>query len=359
MAKPIFMAAATLAVTALHLTALPRLAAAATVKWSEMDVISPLTDDDGESATNISGVNCIASAGKLVCLVIDDEGRLAQAATIDGSKLKGGGKIRLLEKDAPTNIVGKEPTVVACSKKKDKFKDLDGEAVAHGGKFFYVAGSHGCSRNSNKFRASSFILARIPDDAVAKASDADPNAPEDKVSATTSYRLSEALLAASTVKASFAKDLMTDNGMNIEGLVVLDGTLYAGLRAPILATKSYMIAIDVAALFDAARTIEAKDVREVDLDLGGRGIRDLAVLADGRLLVLSGPAQAQTLSFALHVVDPKSGSASQLAELDGIPADWKAEALQILRQGPDELDLLIMFDGAKSGGPRKYSIDLK
>ncbi|WP_456720542.1 DUF3616 domain-containing protein [Bradyrhizobium sp. USDA 4350] len=353
-------AVATLAFAALYLTALPRLAGAATVKWSEIDIASPLTDDDGETATNISGVNCIASASRLACLVIDDQGRLAQAATLDGSKLTGAGKIRLLKKgSAPANIVGNEPTSFACSKGKDKFMDLDGEAVAHDGKSFYVAGSHGCSRNSNKFRASSFILARIPDEAVIKGATADSSAPEDETSAETSYRLSEALLAAPTVKASFAKDLMTDNGANIEGLVVLEGTLYAGLRAPIVATRSYMIAVDVGALFDAARSIGAKDVREVDLDLGGRGIRDLAVLADGRLLVLSGPAQAQNLSFALHAVDPKSGSASPLAEFDEIPTGWKAEALQILRQGPEELDLLIMFDGAKSGEPRRYSIDLK
>jgi hypothetical protein len=53
----------------------------------------------------------------------------------------------LIGKDGPpADIVGKEPTVDNCSRKNDKFKDLDGEAVAHDQQSFYVVGSHGCSQ---------------------------------------------------------------------------------------------------------------------------------------------------------------------------------------------------------------------
>ena len=334
---------------------------AASVKSAGMEIAAPLTDDDAEEATNISGISCLTPAGgKHVCLVLDDQGRLAQAATIEGSKLKGGGKIRVIGKDGPpADIVGKEPTVVNCSKKKDNFKDLDGEAVAHDGKSFYLVGSHGCSRKSDKFRASSFVLARIPDEVIAKAADADAKTVDDKGPVATTYRLSEALLVAATVRTSFAQDLKTKKGLNIEGLAIVDGTLYAGLRAPVVGTKAYLIAVDVGLLFDAARPIAEKDVREVDLDLGGRGIRDLAVLSDGRLLVLSGPAQAEAVSFALHAFDPKSKSVSPIGELKEIPSDAKAEAVHVLAQEPTALDLVIMFDGPKGGAPRRYVIDLK
>ncbi|APG12027.1 hypothetical protein BKD09_27190 [Bradyrhizobium japonicum] len=361
MSKPILRAGAlSVAVFSLSVV-LPCMSLAGSVKWSKMDIASPLTDDDGQRSTDISGISCLpASDGKRVCLVIDDQGRLAQAATIEGSKLRGGGKIRVLGKGAPPDdIVGKEPTVINCSKQKDKFKDLDGEAVAHYGKSFYVVGSHGCSRKSNKFRASSFIIAQISDDAVVMAADADPKTVDDKGTVATTFRLSEALLLSPSVRDSFTKDLMTDDGLNIEGLAVVGGTLYVGLRAPIVGTKSYLVAIDAALLFDGGRTITTGDVREVDVDLGGRGVRDIAVLSDDRLLVLSGPAQAQSLSFALHVVDPKVKSASLVAELKEIPSDWKAEAVQILRQEPSALELLVMFDGAESGEPRRYEIDLK
>jgi hypothetical protein len=51
-----------------------------------------------------------------------------------------------------------------CSAGNGKFKDLDGEAVAYANSYFYVAGSHGCSRNSFKFHPSAFLLVRLPVD---------------------------------------------------------------------------------------------------------------------------------------------------------------------------------------------------
>jgi hypothetical protein len=117
-----------------------------------------------------------------------------------------------------------------------------------------------------------------------------------------------------------------------------------------------LIAVDVDLLFDAKRPITAQDAREIDIDLGGRAIRDLAVLADRRLLVLSGPAQEQSVSFAIHAVEPKSKAVETIAELREIPSDRKAEAIHVFGETP-ALDLLIAFDEPKSGAPRRYVID--
>jgi hypothetical protein len=68
---------------------------------------------------------------------------------------------------------------------------------------------------------------------VVKAAAADPKTVDEKGPVATSYRLSEALLVAPRVKKFFAQDLMTENGLNIEGLAVVGGKLYAGLRAPV------------------------------------------------------------------------------------------------------------------------------
>jgi hypothetical protein len=350
-----------LAVLALLATTIPCAVRATSMKSSVMEIVAPLTDDDGQQSNDISGANCLEPQGdKRVCLVIDDQGRLAQAATVEKSALTGRAKIKLIGKGGPpVDIVGKEPTVDMCSRKNEKFKDLDGEAVARDEKNFYVAGSHGCSRNSNKFRASSFILARIPNDVVIRAAASDPKTVDEKGPIASSYRLSEALLAAPTVKAFFAQDLMTKNGLNIEGLAVVGGKLYAGLRAPVIGKKAYLVAVDVDLLFDAARPIAEADVREIDLDLGGRGVRDLAVFSDGRLLALSGPAQSGDLSFALYSVELTSKTATLIAELVDVPEGAKAEAVQILAQDPATLDLLVLFDSAKSGAPRRYLIDLK
>jgi Protein of unknown function (DUF3616) len=348
------------AIWALLATILPCAARAASIKSSAVEIASPLTDDKGQPSNDISGVSCLEPQGATrICLVIDDQGRLAQAATFEGSTLTGRGKIRLIGKgDALPDIVGKQPTVDNCSNKNDRFKDLDGEAVARDANNFYVAGSHGCSRHSNKFHASSFILARIPNDVVMRAAAAGSDTIDEKGPVATSYRLSEALLVAPTVKASFAQDLMTQNGLNIEGLAVVGGKLYAGLRAPILGKNAFLVVVDVDRLFDAARPIGEADVSEIALDLGGRGVRDLAVLADGRLLVLAGPAQSDDLSFALYAVEPASKAVTPIADLVDVPPDAKAEALHILAQDAAALDLLILFDGAKSGAPRRYAIGL-
>jgi len=337
---------------------------AGSLSSTEMKVKPPLTSDDGEKSVNISGVSCMPPAGgRRTCLVIDDEGRLAQAATLEGEQLKGGGKIRIIGDDAPGNIVGSEPKKPHCSEGGHKFKDLDGEAVAFDGRDFYVAGSHGCSRHSNKFRPSSFVLARIPQALVEKALTAGDN-PVDDPSVQTSFRLSEALSLAPHVKDFFAVDLMDANGLNIEGLLVANGRLYAGLRAPVVAGQAFLIEVPVEPLFDAARPLAPSDVREHPLTLGkGRGIRDLAPLPDGRILVLGGPAQDGDVGFALLVVDPIGDwKAKQIGVIDDVPgssSETKAEALYVLAQSGARLDVLVMFDGLKSGGPRHYTVTME
>ncbi|MBP1290405.1 hypothetical protein ACVL91_007275 [Bradyrhizobium elkanii] len=263
-----------LAALAVIATVVPFSLRATSVRSSALQVAVPLTDDKGKPSNDISGISCLEpQGGKRTCVVIDDQGRLAQVATVEASTLTGQAKIRLIGKaHAPVDIAGTEPgidpKVVKCSAGKDDFKDLDGEAVALDDKFFYVVGSHGCSRNSNKFRTSSFILARVPIDVVRTASGA-PNNVDTIGPKSTSYRLSEALLASPTLKDHYALDLMTKNGLNIEGLAVAGGKLYVGLRAPVIGKKAYLVAVDRDWLFDASRPVAQADIREIDLDLGG------------------------------------------------------------------------------------------
>jgi hypothetical protein len=330
---------------------------AGSIVSSAFIVNRPLTADDGSESTDISGLACLPTRiNRRVCLVIDDQGTLAQTAVLDGNMLTAAGKIRLLGKNRPLpGIVGIEPTSVSCTQ-IDRFKDLDGEAVAKGDAGFYVVGSHGCSRGADKFRASSYILAWIPDRSVEEAARFGPQSVEEAPIAT-SYRMSEVLRLAPTVKAFFGQSL-TANGLNIEGLAAIDGTLYAGLRAPVVGTNAYIVAVEAELLFDTTREITARDVNEVPVDLGGRGIRDLAVLSDGRFLVLAGPAQAQEITFALFAVDLHSRSANLVADLIDVPAGAKAEALAVLGQRQSILDLIIMFDGPSGGAPRNYQVNL-
>lgn len=90
----------------------------------------------------------------------------------------------------------------------------------------------------------------------------------------------------------------------------------------------------------------------------------MAALPDGRLLVLSGPAQEQKdvpYSIALVTLDDvaESGSVQWLARLEDVVVGGeraKAEAITVLGRDGDVLRLLVLFDGLENGGPREYRI---
>ena len=213
-------------------------------------VTKPFTDDGGHVATNISGLACMpADAAPSSCLIIDDQGRFAQIARLEDGKIAAGARLPLVGLSPSIDTVGRPPTQVNCSGGVGKYKDIDGEAVAYSSPFFYVVGSHGCSRHSRSISISSFILARIPVAGIVGAI-SNPAFIFDPSSVETTYRLSEALAAAPRVRPYFTRDLTKANGLNIEGLVVSGGKLFAGLRAPTLDAKAFIVAIDVDKLFD-------------------------------------------------------------------------------------------------------------
>jgi Protein of unknown function (DUF3616) len=321
-------------------------------------VTAPFTNDDGKVATNISGLACMpADMARSTCLVIDDQGRFAQIAFIGNGQVVAGARLPLIGKRPAETTVGLPPAETTCSDGERKFRDLDGEAVAYAAPFFYVVGSHGCSRHSNEFRLSSFILARIPERQVASAAQAfDPSSVE------TTYRLSEAIAASPQIRQYFTQDLMSANGLNVEGLAIADGTMFAGLRAPTLDGKAFIVAVGADRLFDEKASINEGDVKTISVPMGaGRGIRDLARLNDGQLLILSGPAQDEPVPFEIHVFDIKAETSTLLGTLGELPdvTGAKAEAISVLLQRGTTVDILVMFDGLPSGGARQYTIIIK
>jgi Protein of unknown function (DUF3616) len=321
-------------------------------------VTAPFTDDNGEVAMNISGLACMPTdAAPSTCLVIDDQGRFAQIAFIGNGQVAAGARLPVIGRKPSRNTLGQPPAETACSDGERKFRDLDGEAVAYAAPFFYVVGSHGCSRHSNKFRSSSFILARIPERQVASV-----NLSLDPSSVQTTYRLSEALAASPRIRPYFTQDLMNANGVNVEGLAVVRGMLFVGLRAPTIGGNSFIVTIDADRLFDEIATIAEDDLRVISVPIGGgRGIRDLTRLNDEQLLVLSGPSQDTPVPFEIHVLDIEAGTTTLLGTLSELPdaAGAKAEAISVLSRHGDAIDILVMFDGLPSGGPREYTIIMK
>lgn len=329
------------------------------------------TEDGAPPARDISGIACKPpdNSARRLCLVVNDQDRFAQLATMSDDRLVAGPTVPLLGDRPSAATIGAKPAGLACSAGERAFKDMDGEGVAYAAPYFYVAGSHGCSRR-NVHRPSAYILARLRIDDEGRVVDSagKPAAPEDALGLVeTTHRLADALRAAETVGARFGKDL-EGGGVNLEGLAVVGRILYAGLRAPSLDGRAFIVAADVDALFSREAPVAAS---VIPLALGRDvGVRDLASLPDGRLLVLAGPAQDQDMvAYALFVAEPRAGgSLTRLATLEAVGADCKPgprdvagkpEAVLPLEISADRLKVAILSDGLPNGAPCAYDVPLR
>jgi hypothetical protein len=320
----------------------------------EYDVPHKFIGKDGKAARDLSGIACAPGQGIRHCLVIDDEGDGAQRATLDGTSFVAGDPVPLVGESDRDVTFGARPEV-DCPNGDGEFGELDGEAVAFAAPYYYVVGSHGCSRKKGEFRASSFILARLSDE------------PQGRVE--TTFRLTDVLRHASTVSAYFGKDLVDDNGLNIEGLAVRGDQLIIGLRGPSIDGKAYLVRTDIGPLFAEGHGPGVPSSTTIPIAVPeGTGIRDLTTLPDGRLLLLLGPAQDQGLPYSLARIELPSNpdldvpiKVETLAELPEIADDdtiGKAEAVVVLNETAVELEVLVLFDGLKNGAPRKFHIPL-
>lgn len=298
-------------------------------------------------AEDISGIACRPPAGgDYRCLVINDENKAAQFATLKQGTITPGPSLPLVKDSAPAGASGRQ-AAIGCPQKGD-FEDFDGEGVAFADRHFYVVGSHGCSRRSGEYRPSSFLLARIA------ASNGEAGTPE------LSWRVADLLGAAGEVAAFVGKALdEKNNGLNIEGLAVVGDRIWFGLRAPSLDGRAFLVGGSVAELFKPGSEPAADKPQLIAFKAGKeRGVRDLTPLADGRLLVLVGPAQEQDVPYAILLLDPAAPATIQ--ELGQLPRrkDAKAEALTVLAQERGELRVLVGYDSVKNGGFEEYRLKL-
>lgn len=310
-----------------------------------------------QAAVDLSGLSCLpAGAGPQACMAINDENKAAQRLSLDGDRLSVGAVVPILGAQPDTATLGAKPSV-ACGAGPGDFGELDGEAVSYSAPYFYIVGSHGCSRKGDEFRLSSFILARVKVNG--------SGAPVSGVE--TTYRVSDALRNAPVVGASFGKSLEGAAGLNIEGMVVKDDRVWLGLRGP-LGEKDAAVLLEVSAreLFRIGNDAGAKIVKSSTVTTNGLGVRDLAALPDGRILVLGGSVNGPEVPFRLFVFDPASEVTVEIGELPpvkgivkGKEKIGKAEAISVLLVDQGETLVVVLFDGLENGAPHSVRLNLK
>lgn len=326
-----------------------------------VEVTQPFVTRDTKAGTprGISGFACLppdqAQQGRRACLAINDEERFAEWAWLDGATLTPTGELlELLSKGKRPDdtILGTQPR--GLCEKEQGFGEFDGEAIAIARDQLYLTGSHACSRAKGQFRPSSFILAR------ARAEPREQRAED----VTRTWRLAD-VLRHSPLAATFGRP--GPAGAGIEGLAVAGERLYLGMRTP-APDKATILAVVLSGLFAPGEQPAQVTPEVLTLKLGDEtGIRDLAALADGRLLVLAGPADAGAAPFVLHLLNPATGEIRPLVELrteergrkkGGGDEMAKAEAIAILEESAAGVSLLVLYDNIDDGGPRRHRLRL-
>lgn len=336
-------------------------AAAIELPHTEMTITGGAFDIKEPAEGDLSGLACrpAASPTDWNCLVINDELTTLQLARVDGDTIFPGAPVSL---PAAQTAFGEAPRVVAAGEMggvhcpaKDEPDEMDWEAISYDAGYFYVVGSHGCSRNKFRFDHFGFRVTRFRLDEAGVATDAQY-----------SYRLSEALSAAGGAGEHFGGRLQPEaaggareRGLNIEGAVASGNMLLVGLRAPTLSGDAFVIGAPISVLFSGASLL-APLVRRIALtgDAASEvGIRDMALLANGDLLVLGGPTEEQSdVRYGLYRVGADNGVHAFGVLAPTTFEGGKAEAVLLRAEDASGLDLVVLFDGPPTGEPRRYRI---
>jgi Protein of unknown function (DUF3616) len=325
-----------------------------------------------KAGEDLSGAACTTMALKApLCVGVDDEMQGLNLLSLDNGRIAVGPFVRLAD---PSTGAGKDR----------RYAELDLEGVAYdpSTRHFYAVGSHGAARNPDgkppeeraaRFAAASWLF-RIPVRADGAGLDiaipANPATIAPGIASTA--RLLEAFRATPELAPHVGEALeKAPGGLNIEGLAVKDGRLFAGLRAPSIGGKAMIAETALEPLFGQG-ALPATVVHTVDVG-DGRGVRDLAMI-DGGILVLAGPetdlvAEAEPAlasiekdgEFVLALYDPVTKARTGFWTLKAVATECdeeKAETIIPLSRQGRTLNLLLLHEGGKDKCAQEVSIEL-
>ncbi|KRT56042.1 DUF3616 domain-containing protein [endosymbiont of Ridgeia piscesae] len=236
---------------------------------------------------------------------------------------------------------------------RKKGRELDIEGIASDGESIYVIGSHSLKRkqlnpakshkkNLKRLHGKSIIHEKSRDQLFRLRINSQGNI-ESK------QRISlRKLLRRDPVLQPFSAIPGKENGVDIEGIAVRDGWLYAAFRGPVL--RDGLVPILRFRFDDPQSDYELRFVT-----LGGLGCREITRVSDG-FLILAGPNGKGPGDYRIFHWDgrdtlpgadrPQSGQGKiRLLHKLEPPAGGKAEGLALLDESEQDYHLLVAFDG--------------
>ena len=301
---------------------------------SRMDILSDEWQLAGfDNSLDLSG---IAAANGTQCLIGSDEEFYVQPGVIDLAKkrIESG---RLIALPVQPDAKGKMEA------------DIEGVTFSKEDQAYYVVGSHGLGKKKGDFQPGRHSVYKIPVDP------ATGMVRKDRIQRSSLLPW----LEKTPLLEPYVRKPLQQNGLNIEGLTCAKGRLYFGLRAPNQDGHGLVIELSPRDLFNG----EPKELEVHEIAIPkGRGIREIAAVRDGFVL-LTGNASAEAskkIPFSMaagpdvhfDVLFWDGGDSTKTTRIGSLPQNGgKAEALLVLNDSADAVDMLVIFDGLTGGAP--------
>jgi hypothetical protein len=324
------------------------------------------------AAGNGQGPAPFAPAGKVEMTGDwNDPTNFSGAVIINGMLLVGSDEVGFLQvgRDKEGKGAGFEKShdIELTPKQGGEDVEVDVEALAADKNTVYALGSHSRTRRridrpkdaaaSYKATVKRFSEAPNPKDAVPRERlfrfTFDPAT--GKATAAPKEISLRTIIDGQDILKPFLTSASKENGVDLEGLAVDGVTLFAGFRGPIL---RHGFAPVLKFTFDAPN-----DAALVFVPLDGRGIRDLAKVPDG-ILVLAGPMGDSDQSHRLYrwngqdCIPGTEGPGGKLEYLGEVPTEsgGKAEAVVVNSSEGDAYTVTFFYDSLQNGGPQRFRV---
>jgi hypothetical protein len=267
--------------------------------------------------------------------------------------------IQVLSKQADDQYVVSND-IVLFTGDKENGQELDIEGIAVEGDYIYVVGSHSSKRKtvesdkSHKKNRKTFHHKKIDDETNRDwlyriKVDAQMQLTEKKEITLRN------ILKKHKVLKTFSQIPSKENGIDIEGIAVVDDWIYVGFRGPVF-RNNYVPVLKLK--FDDPENTASL----LWVNFGGGGIRDMAKTNDG-FLIISGPVGDGPGPYSVHHWDGRDmvpGKKREQAEIGKViklgeikpPDGGKAEGILVLEEtDSSSYKFMVIFDGVINGSP--------